>query len=58
MGVARLAQSWVVGQVMVLYSPDWINRGFSFIFLTVNIFRIPTLIQQGILDFFLQSWYW
>ena len=24
---------------MVLYSPDWTNTGFSFILLTVNLFR-------------------
>ena len=32
---------------MVLYSPDWINTGFSFIRLTVNLFRHPTLIEHG-----------
>ena len=40
--------SYVVGHVMVLYSPDWTNIGFSFILLTVNQFRHPTLIQHGL----------
>ena len=31
---------------MVLYSPDWTNTGFSFILLTVNLFRHPTLIEH------------
>ena len=47
-GITRLAQSYVVGQVMALYSPDWIKTGFAFIFLTVNLFRHPTLIEQGL----------
>ena len=33
---------------MVLYSPDWTNTGFSFIFLTVNLFRHSTLTEQGL----------
>ena len=33
---------------MVLYSPDWSNIGFSFIFLTVNLFNHPTLIENGL----------
>ena len=28
---------------MLLYSPDWTNTGFSFILLTVNLFRHSTL---------------
>ena len=32
---------------MVLYSPDWTNIGFSFILLTVNLFRHPTHIEHG-----------
>ena len=35
-----------VGHVMVLYSPDWTNLGFSFILLTVNLFRHSTLIEH------------
>ena len=31
--------SYVVGHVMVLYSPDLTNIGFSFILLAVNLFR-------------------
>ena len=31
-----------IGHVMVLYSPDWTNIGFSFILPTVNLFRHPT----------------
>ena len=38
--------SYEVGHVMVLYSPDWTNIGFSFILLIVNLFRHPTLIQH------------
>ena len=33
---------------MVLYSPDWTNIGFTFILLTVNLFRHPTLIEHGL----------
>ena len=33
---------------MVLYSPDWTNTGFSFILLTVNLFRHSTLTEQGL----------
>ena len=33
---------------MVLYSLDWTNIGFSFILLTVNLFRHPTLIEHGL----------
>ena len=40
--------SYVVGHVMVLNSPDWTNAGFSFIDLTVNLFRHPTLIEHGL----------
>ena len=36
----------VVGQVRVLYSPDWTHTGFSFIILTVNLFCHPTVIQH------------
>ena len=44
-----LARSlYVVGHVMVLYSPESTNIGFSFILLTVNLFRHPTLIQHGL----------
>ena len=38
----------IVGHVMVLYSPDWTNIRFSFILLTVNLFRHPTLIEHGL----------
>ena len=31
---------------MVLYSPHWTNLGFSFILLTVNLFRHPTHIEH------------
>ena len=34
---------------MALYSPDWINIGFSFILLTVNLFRHLTLIEHGLI---------
>ena len=34
---------------MVLYSPDWTNVGFSFILVTVNMFRHPTLIEHGLI---------
>ena len=33
---------------MVLHSPDWTNIGFSFILLTVNLFRHLTLIEHGL----------
>ena len=33
---------------MELNSPDWTNIGFSFILLTVNLFRHPTLIEHGL----------
>ena len=33
---------------MVLYSPDWINTGVSFILITVNLFRHSTLTEQGL----------
>ena len=33
---------------MVLYSPDWTTIGFSFILLTVNLFRHSTLIEHGL----------
>ena len=33
---------------MILYSPDWINIGFSFILLTVNPFRHSTLNEHGL----------
>ena len=32
----------------MLYSPDWANTGFSFIFLTVNLFRHSTLTELGL----------
>ena len=31
--------------VMVIYSHDWTNIGFSFILITVNLFRHPTSIK-------------
>ena len=34
--------------MMVLYSPDWTNTGFSFILLTVNPFRHSTLTEHGL----------
>ena len=34
--------------MMVFYSPDWTNTGFSFILLTVNLFRHSTLTEQGL----------
>ena len=40
--------SYVVGHVMALYLPDWTNIGFSFMLLTVNLFRHPTHIEHGI----------
>ena len=33
-----LDKSYVVGHVMVLYSPNWTNIGFSFILLTIICF--------------------
>ena len=39
--------SYVVGHVMLLYSP-WTITGFSFILLTVNLFRHPTIIEHGL----------
>ena len=33
---------------MVLYLSDWTNIGFSFIFLTVNLFRHSTIIEHGL----------
>ena len=33
---------------MVLYSPDWTNIGVSFILLTVDLLRHPTLIEHGL----------
>ena len=38
-------RSW---SVMVLYSPDWTNIGFSFILLTVYLFRHPTLMENAL----------
>ena len=32
----------------MLYSPNWTNTGFSFILLTVNLFRHSTLTEQGL----------
>ena len=53
--------SYVVGHVMVLYSPDWTNIGFSFVLLTVTLFRHPALIEHGlyhkILEFIITSLY-
>ena len=37
--------------MIVLYSPDWTNTGFSFILLTVNLFRHSTLTEQGLYHF-------
>ena len=34
---------------MVLYLPDWTNRGVSFILQTVNLFRHYTLFEHGLL---------
>ena len=34
--------------MMVLYSPDWTNTGFSFMLLTANLFRHSTLTEQGL----------
>ena len=33
---------------MVIYSPDWTNIWFSFILLSVNLFRHPTLMEHGL----------
>ena len=33
---------------MVFHSPDWTNTEFSFILLTVNLLRHPTLIEHGL----------
>ena len=41
-----------IGHVMVLYSPGWTNIGFSFILLTVNLFRHLTLIERGLYKLF------
>ena len=38
-----------MGQILVLYSPDCTNTGFSFILLYVNLFCHPTVIKQGII---------
>ena len=42
---------------MVLYSPDWTNIGFSFILLTVILFRHPTLIEHGLYCKLLRGFY-
>ena len=42
-----------IGHVMVLYSPGWTNIGFSFILLTVNLFRHLSLIERGPYKLFL-----
>ena len=34
--------------VFSIYSPDWTNIGFSFILLTVYLFRHPTIIEHGL----------
>ena len=39
----------------MVYSPDWTNTGFSFILLTVNLFRHSTLIEQGYLRLLLDE---
>ena len=44
----RVSASYVVGQFMITYSPDWTNPGSPFILLIVNLFRHPTLIKQGL----------
>ena len=46
--VQKSAPGLVVGHVMVLYLSDRTNIGFSFIFLTVNLFRHATLIEHGL----------
>ena len=50
-------ESNVVGQVMVLYSPDWTNTGFSFILLNVNLFRHSTLTEQRLYSYLSESLY-
>ena len=35
----------MIGHIIVLYSPHWKNIGVSFILLTVNLFRHPTLLS-------------
>ena len=40
--------SYVVGHVMVLYSPDRTNIGFSSILISVNLFRHFTHIKHGL----------
>ena len=37
-----------VTQLVRLYSPDWANTCFSFIFLTVNLFRHPKLSSKSL----------
>ena len=37
--------------MMVLYLTDWTNTGFSFILLTVNLFRHSTLTELGLYIF-------
>ena len=39
----------IVGHVMVLFSPDWTNIGFSFILLYVNLFHHPTTLIDYII---------
>ena len=46
----------MVGQVMVIYSCDWTKTGFSFILLTVNLFRHPTLIERETLEIISTAW--
>ena len=41
----------MVVHVMVLYLSDLTNIGYSFIFLTVNLFRHSTLIKHGLYSF-------
>ena len=36
---------YVVGHIVLLYSPDWTNACISFILQNVNLFRIFTLIS-------------
>ena len=38
----------IFGHVMVRFSPDWTYIGFSFIRLTVNLFRHLILIEHGL----------
>ena len=42
--------SYVVGHVMVLYSPDWTNIGFSFILLTLICFVTLLLSSRDYTD--------